>query len=55
MDGYLTEINQKIIQNIKNLSYVKYRKKIFDRMRSMKDTRFNLKKRFFQLLIKLSI
>jgi len=47
MDGYLTEINQKIIQNIKNLSYVKYRKKIFDRMRSMKDTRFNLKKKIF--------
>ena len=52
MDEYLTEINQKIIQNVKSLSYVKYRKKIFNSVRSLKESRFNLNQKFFSASFK---
>ena len=52
MDEYLTEINQKIIQNVKSISYVKYRKKVFNRIHSVKESPDNLKHKFFSVSFK---
>ena len=38
MEGVITEIDNNIFQNMKNLSYIKYRKKIFNKMRFYKDS-----------------
>ena len=47
MDEYLTEMNQKIIQSGNSLSYVKYHKIVFNRIRSLKESHDNLKQKFF--------
>jgi hypothetical protein len=46
MDGVITEIDSKIFQNMKSLSFVKYRKKVFDKMRNHKDPNATFKKIF---------
>ena len=43
MDEYSTKINQKIIQSGNSLLYVKYHKKVFNRIRSLKESHDNLK------------
>ena len=52
MDEYLTEMNQKIIQSGNSLSYVKYHKKVFNRIRSLKESHGNLKQKFFSASFK---
>ena len=49
MDEYSTEINQK---NIQSLSYVKYHKKVFNSIRSLKESHDNLKQKFFSATFK---
>ena len=38
MEVVITEVDNNIFQNMKNLSYIKYRKKIFNKMRFYKDS-----------------
>ena len=51
MDGVITEIDNKILQNMKTLSFVKYRKKVFDKMRNHKDPNTHFKKIFSASII----
>ena len=51
MDGVITEIDNKIFQNMKSLSFVKYRKKVFDKMRNHKDPNATFKKIFSASII----
>ena len=51
MDGVITEIDNKILQNMKTLSFVKYRKKVFDKMRNHKDPNAHFKKIFSASII----
>ena len=46
MNGVITEIDNNILQNMKSLSYVKYKKKIFDKIRCQKGTNLPFKKIF---------
>ena len=52
MDEYSAEINQKIIQSGNSLLYVKYHKKVFNRIRSLKESHDNLKQKFFSATFK---
>ena len=41
MDGMITEIDNNIFQNIKSISFAKYRQKMFNKMRNNKDSKRN--------------
>ena len=46
MEGLISEIDNTIYQNMKSLSYLRYRKKIFEKMRNRKDQQITFKKIF---------
>ena len=51
MNEVITEIDNNILQNMKSLSYVKYKKKIFDKIRCQKGTNLPFKKIFSASII----
>ena len=51
MDDILKEIDNNIMKNMKNLSYVKYKKKIFQKMRSYRDIKTSPPKIFSASII----
>ena len=51
MDGIITEIDNNIFQNIKSISFAKYRQKMFNKMRNNKDSKRTFKKIFSASII----
>ena len=52
MDGFITEIDNTLYQNMKSLSFLKYRKKIFEKMRNRKEQKIAFKKIFSASCVK---